>query len=201
MFSLTLILRKVIYWFSHLVELIRSPYSKKQMKYQDVLDVLKVIKPGDIIVTRTMGEFSTVVIPGFWKHAALYVGDETIIHAVAPVVTKEHIQNLIMRTDFVAVMRLNVINDKLAYKIIEAAKTFLGLPYDFYFDVESEKSMYCSELIYHSINDGLETKAVELRDRFGVKSFTADDCFKHRKLFNCVYVSNNTPLYIKAASY
>jgi hypothetical protein len=61
-----------------------SRYSKKRnpLISQAQIDSLsKLLEPGDIIFERANFQLSNIGLPGFWPHAALYIGDEKKIAA------------------------------------------------------------------------------------------------------------------------
>ena len=54
---------------------VRSPHRKRVTP--DVLDeTFALMQPGDVIVTRHQNAMSNLFLPGYWPHAALYIGDE-----------------------------------------------------------------------------------------------------------------------------
>ena len=150
--------------------------------------------PGDIMLQRRTWHMSNVGIPGFWTHAALYIGtldemrqqfdglpalgglsvdayldrrfprafrqlqkaDERgyrrcVIEAKRPGViltALEHSGN----ADHVAVVRVDL-NAAARLRVVLAALTHYGKPYDYNFDFASDSALVCSELVCKAYTD------------------------------------------------
>jgi len=164
---------------------IHAPWTHKITSYEDVLRLYGTIKVGDIILTRTRGEMSTLTIPGQWKHSAIYIGDKKILHAISPCVTKAYLADLIMKTDYFAVMRMKDMTEEEGKAIAGYALKYLGRDYDFGLQIWDEDEMYCSEIVFHSVNSVRENY-IELRYRMGYPTFTPNDNYKARKKFDLI---------------
>ena len=173
-------LRKLTTIIAKIITPIHSPYSHKYIKYDHVMRAMTYLKSGDIILTRTHGDLSTVVIPGFWKHAAIYAGDGKIIDATSVGVTERHLADLMMTTDNVAVLRVaNVVEDlSKGQLMVDYARLQIGKKYDLEMRVNRTDAMFCSELVYHAICHVFGKDYIELRERMGIKTLTPDDCYK-----------------------
>jgi hypothetical protein len=75
-----------------------------KIKGNEVREILNKIKPGDILLRRFDGYLNTLLTPGFWGHAAIYVGDNVVIHAVKEGVIQEDILEF-TRCDSLAILR------------------------------------------------------------------------------------------------
>lgn len=154
-------------------------YKLKGVVYRTLHDLFK---PGDIILRRFDGYLSSYMIPGFWNHAGLYIGDdgdkpEQIVHSVSEGVIQEDILNF-MRTDHMLVMRL--VDDKggeAAKKAVEQAKSIVGAPYDFGFDFKDRNRFSCTELV-----DYCYPNVVKSKKRFGKETIITDDFYNCDKL-------------------
>lgn len=125
-----------------------------QVTGQQVLEIIKKIQPGDIILrgyNRYLdGKFinvfgidtSNTEIGGDWSHGAIYIGNGKIIHAVAEGVSQTDIIDF-TRCDRICIFRPR----KYQTVAIRAAKKFLkdNVPYDFSFK-HGASSLYCFEL-------------------------------------------------------
>lgn len=111
---------------------------------KQVLEIMKILKPGDIILRGYDSYLDGVFIPDALKfsHGAIYVGDGKIIHAVAEGVSETDVIEF-TRCDRIAIFRPK----KYAKSAIRQAKTYLNnsTPYDFGFN-EGVSSLYCFEL-------------------------------------------------------
>jgi uncharacterized protein YycO len=109
--------------------------------------ILKLIKPGDILLRRYDGYLNTLCTPGFWGHAAICIGDN-VIHAVGEGVIEEDLLDF-CRTDSIAVLRVN--KKLLTGLAINNAIKMLGKPYDYDFSpyggTAKLDAMYCTKLV------------------------------------------------------
>jgi len=176
---------------AYLIGNVHAPWTKKGLHYDDVLSLSKIIKPADVILTRTKGELTTLAIPGYWKHAAMYLGkdefgEHRIIESVSPCVREDYLANLIMRTDCYAVMRIEEAWSGQREQMIEISSQYLGKPYDYGLDFTKKDKVSCSELIYCINNRVLGEDFIELRSRLGYPSFTPQDCYLARSKYSLV---------------
>jgi len=139
---------------------------------------LKLLQPLDIILEKTPFRLTDKFIPGYWGHAAIYIGNEAQLKKLGIwdniFVKKFHVQiskgNVIIEAlrskvelntfknfsniDDYAHLRLNeeLTLEKKREMII---RTFaqIGKKYDFGYDVESSKKIICSELHYITFDE------------------------------------------------
>jgi len=160
---------------------VRLPYTRKKLSYDVVVRMLAVLKVGDVIVTRTLGEASSVAIPKYWKHSAMYVGEGRIFHAVVPKAKFDYLANLILRTDFAAIVRFG--DDALGQRAVQHISDYEGVPYDTKMVLRKDRTVFCSEAIFHALNKA--AKAMLSIDEFlkpkrvlGYPTFTPNDLFE-----------------------
>ena len=125
-----------------------------QIDGENMLKIMDVIQPGDILLRgyrhyldgKFIGIFGINTdnspIGGDWSHGAIYIGDNTVIHAVAEGVSKINLIDF-CRCDRIAIFRPK----KYQRQAISIAKKFLknNVPYDFNFELGSS-CLYCFEL-------------------------------------------------------
>jgi len=106
------------------------------------------LKPGDVLVTRHDDAMSNLFLPGFWPHAALYIGDETersrlgldlnipagesLVEAKKDGVRFRKLAETLSVDAFV-ILRPNL-NERAVKAAIEKAVSHVGKRYDFLFD-------------------------------------------------------------------
>lgn len=148
------------------------------MSESDVENVLKVLEPGDIILVRRALSMTSVIIPGYWTHAALYVGskqqlndffgvdaalvlkrmeelklgdDSYVLEAIKKGVTASgHVKGL--KADSIIVFK-PLVGEFDRLKAVEFALDNLEKEYDYGLDFLSEGSFICSELVYKAYSN------------------------------------------------
>jgi len=106
--------------------------------------IIHLLKPGDILLRRYNGYLNTVLTPGFWGHAALYLGDGELVHSISVGVTKETILQFCRCDAFVALRFKNPSTS--IDSTLKRANEIIGKPYDFEFVWRDDK-FCCTEVI------------------------------------------------------
>ena len=180
---------KILTIFSHL-KVNKNPmwlqYSPQDylVKGEHVLEIMKLIKPGDILGKNYQDYLDNKFIPGNYKHSGIYIGHNLVIHAVCQGV---QVINLIdfLRCDGICVLRPKK-GSRLAIKKV---KQWLGKPFDFDF-VSGNDKFYCHELLanayqqfnlqkYYPVLFGVEINFVQKKYQF--------DSFLNNKNFKKIY--------------
>ena len=130
--------------------------------------VLENARPGDVFVTRHDDALSNLFLPGFWPHAALYLGtseelgrmgiglpaDEEdgawFLEAKKDGVRLRRAEETLHVDAFVA-LRPPLEGEDLAAAIRRAA-SHAGKPYDFLFDFRTADRLVCTEVIYRGFH-------------------------------------------------
>ncbi|MDP3010970.1 MAG: YiiX/YebB-like N1pC/P60 family cysteine hydrolase [Methylococcales bacterium] len=146
--------------FKHPFFLVWDPHTF-DVKGNHYYAVKDTIQAGDILLRSYRNYLDGYFIPGKYSHAALYVGDEKIIHAMTPDVQSTDLVTF-MRCDRICVIRPDVTeaDKQLA---IQRVKNMLGKPYDYDFVFEpdgaetetTQRKFSCSELIYFAFDKNL----------------------------------------------
>lgn len=126
----------------------------------DIFRAEELLKPGDIILTRTDKTFSELAIPGFWSHAALYVGGAfmspdkiissgMVIEATSDGVVFHHLFDCLGHADHFCVLRppAELMNPDILAEIITRALSIVEKPYDFFFIDGEDSAFFCSEVV------------------------------------------------------
>lgn len=175
--------------------------------YQPAIDYAKcselrsVLQTGDVLLVRPEHKLSSVVLPGFWAHAAIFIGSSRdlerlgvsqhahvrkhwgkieaagsahglVVEAISPGVVISTLEEC-LRVDHVAVLRPNVSGPDLKAAVIEAFG-HVGKPYDFQFDFNVTTRIVCTELVYRSYYRGGKIE-FPLIKRLGRFTLAADD--------------------------
>jgi len=150
--------------------------SRKGMLYHSdefEANAIPELQPLDIILEKTPFRATDRFIPGFWGHAAIYIGTEeqlkalkiwdhpvvkkhhksirkgkTIAEALRPKVVMNSLRDFSDIDDFALLKYRNSMSDEMKREHIVRALSQIGKDYDFGFDVESQETIVCSELHY-----------------------------------------------------
>jgi hypothetical protein len=130
------------------------------------------LRAGDILVEKTPFRLTDKLIPGYWGHAAVWIGTEEELKALGiwddPVVRKRRgairkgqgvVEALrsgvemdpldrFLNIDDMAVLRDRELTDGERAKVVVRTLRQVGKAYDFNFDVETTDKIVCSELVY-----------------------------------------------------
>lgn len=142
----------------------------------EVLELLRPrLQPGDVLLCRAEGKLTAALMPGFWSHAAIYLGSIAglellgvqdhvhaakrwrdfpaqisplgwVIEGVAPRVRISGLETC-LQADHVLVLRPNLPREEILNSIGEAFG-HLGKPYDFEFNFNVSSRIVCTELVY-----------------------------------------------------
>jgi hypothetical protein len=119
--------------------------SSYQIKGPAMRQIIEVLIPGDVMLRRYSHYLGSVIIPGYFSHATIYIGDDSVIHMLGEGITQEDILTF-LRCDDIIILR--PIDRLLPEQAIMKAKDLLTLkiPYDYDFTNDTDK-LYCTEFI------------------------------------------------------
>ncbi len=127
--------------------------SSYHLKGVECREILNTIKPGDVLLRRFDHYLGALVIPGYWCHVAIYVGDNLVIQMSTTGIDSEDILTF-LRSDNIAVLRPKNEYKYLITQAIEKANNYLpqNIPYDFEFNFKDSSKMSCTELVRDCYN-------------------------------------------------
>ena len=137
--------------------------------------VIALLQPGDVLVVRKEYAATNYFLPGYWPHAALYVGTIDDLRRLG-IAEHEHVQpRLIKWTDGASRCVLEALKDGVRIRPVDSplasdslvvirpllqeanvaaalAQGFMheGKPYDFDFDFCSSHRLVCTEVVYRT---------------------------------------------------
>jgi len=157
-----------------------------------------ILAPGDVLVTRHEGALTNLFLPGFWPHAALYVGtpedrraiglpkdsiagreitpEQTVLEALKDGVLFRPLDST-LAVDAVAVLRPHLSKENIA-RALERAAVHEGKLYNFDFDFFRSDRLVCTEVVYRAF-DGLDSVSFDLTDRAGRPTLSAEGLIRY----------------------
>lgn len=200
--------RKIVYWVGDIRRISHFPFitwhvHEHLISYEETLQALEHIKPGDIGIHRDRGYLSNVAIPGFMKHGWIHLSSDTIVEAVSEGVVKRS-SIYPIHSDYTIILRPKKYTPDDVDKALNKANTIVGQQYDvdFCFDIEKEVQMFggkeieaareniakwdggfsCTEVVAFSYFHLREQLHLYRKERRGKMVITADDflnnCFE-----------------------
>lgn len=181
--------------FGNAVGLVETRKGKLLRQGEVADEVRAALRSGDILLEKTPFRLTDKLIPGYWGHAAVWVGSEEELKSLGiwddPVVIphqaairsgRQVVEALrsgveinpletFMNIDSLGVMRSPAAAAPARAQIVLQALRQIGKPYDFNFDVESKERVYCSKLVYLAYGD-LDWST---QKSLGRTTFTPDD--------------------------
>ena len=164
---------------------------------QEVMEVVRpLLRAGDVVVTRHDDAMSNLFLPGFWPHAALYIGsaDERERMGVMMVSRDEgegccgdgicfleskkdgvlfRPMEETLQVDALMVLRPRMESDQVAAALTRAM-SHEGKLYDFSFDFAKSDRLACTEVIYRGYH-GVGDVKFELHRHGGRSCLSAED--------------------------
>lgn len=173
-----------------------------QLPPQVETEMERLMAPGDVIITRKEHALTNYFLPGYWPHAAFYVGSVSDLErmelhrhenvkgrwprvlacdANRPGRVLESLKDGVrirslscpFASDAVAVIRPNLPASSISRAI---GRSFFhdGKPYDFDFDFTRSDRMVCTEVVYRAL-DGIDQMEFPLTVRAGRMTLSAED--------------------------
>ncbi|MBZ0112501.1 MAG: hypothetical protein K8J08_08580 [Thermoanaerobaculia bacterium] len=177
-----------------LIAALRDHWRTRQVTPRVRQRLRELLRPGDVLVTRQEGAFSNLFLPGYWPHAALYVGSTNdrerlgiaidaerqsrwsdpncVLEALKDGVRFRPLEET-LAVDAVAVLRPQLDETAIA-RAIERAVRHEGKLYNFDFDFFHADRLVCTEVVYRAF-DGEGPLEIPLTQRAGRPTLAAED--------------------------
>lgn len=159
------------------------------------------LQPGDVLLIRAEQKLTSAILPGFWAHAALFVGGRAdleglgvaeapavarflnrvakqdagngcVIEAISPRVQISSLE-FCFCADHVAVLRPRLSREQVRHVVSEAFG-YVETPYDFEFDFNISTRMVCTGLIYRCFHKRGSVQFTLIK-RMGRYTLSGDD--------------------------
>ena len=165
------------------------------------LEFQGLLQPGDVLVVRKEYALTNYFLPGYWPHAALFLGNTTALRRLQGVDQKKLTPHwarfekttsggdVVMESmrdgvrlrplsspfgsDSLVVMRPQLATSEVS-EALTRCLTHQGKPYDFDFDFSRSDRLVCTEVVYRAF-DGVGAMELPLIHRVGRPSLSGDD--------------------------
>jgi len=142
------ILANIVYFLTGIIYQPR----KNLLSRKDLFKARFKLRKGDIVLLGNMRETSSLLIPGVFTHAAIYIGHKRFIHAIADGVGIASLYHFFTTYDTMAILRIvrhTRHKRRIIRRAIKFAKQQIGKPYNFEF-TKTKESFFCTELVNSS---------------------------------------------------
>lgn len=158
-----------------------------KLKGHEIREILDVLKPGDILFRRYDGYITSILTPGYWSHAGLYVGDNKVVHAIGAGVVEEDILDF-CRTDSVGVCRFKNVNQDIVENAIDTSYDMIEdhIGYDYAF-AANNNAVYCTEMVNICYTEAFSE---DYDESLGTYVLTPDHLFISDKLYPIITVKH-----------
>lgn len=134
------------------------------------------LRAGDILVTRHRDALTNLFLPGFWPHAALYVGEQagggSVVEAKKDGVLLRELDET-LKVDAFVVLRAGA-DEEVLGGVVTRALSHVGKLFDFSFDFRQADRLACTALVYRSWH-GLAGMEFQLGEKAGRFCLPAED--------------------------
>ncbi len=162
--------------------------SPKRVTQHLLQEIQQKLTPGDVIITRHDDALSNLFLPGFWPHAAFYMGspnehelisETKSLHADFQMIeSKKDGVKFRPLSETLAVDNFVVIRPRLSqesiWQAIQKAMSHVGKRYDFLFDFTQADRLACTELVYRAYH-GVDELEFSLNPHSGRMCISAED--------------------------
>lgn len=136
---------RILLPITKLIGMLHFSPRQRALFYQDTLDLKGVVRNGDVLLSYSYGELTNLLIPGEYKHCAIYV-DGRVVEATHIGVCSTPFEDFCASKDMVAICRPIFCGEQEMAEAVRYAVNQEGLAYDYYFE-PNEEAFYCAELI------------------------------------------------------
>ena len=184
--------------FGRVIANLRNPFRRKRVTAEIRERLSELLRPGDVIITRHDDAMTNYFLPGFWPHAALYIGladerrglgveiDESRWEKSAPPirVLEARRDGVNFRTlkDTLSVDSFVVVRPQLEREVLAQALSRAisheGKAYNFEFDFTEGHRLACTELVYRAYH-ALGPIKFRLSRRLRRQNLSAEDILDH----------------------
>jgi len=147
-------------------------------------EITSLALPGDVFITRHDDALSNLFLPGFWPHAALFLGTQAPAASqevpLAPSFLESKKDGVKIRpaSETLSVDSLVVLRPPLPpadiRTALKRALSHCGKPYDFLFDFRTADRLVCTEVIYRAFH-GIRPVHFQLREVGGRLCLPAEE--------------------------
>jgi hypothetical protein len=164
--------------FGRVIAEARLQWREKRITESTIRQIEALLNPGDVIITRHDDAMSNLFLPGYWPHAALYLGQpeqRDVLEARKDGVLVRKLADT-LAVDATVVLRPDLTAGQIARALAQAI-THEGKLYDFDFDFFRADRLVCTEVVYRAY-DGVGDLHFELTRRTGRLTLSAEDLVK-----------------------
>lgn len=133
---------RIVTWIGDIMFATKPPKTTSRQ----ILDLLDIIKPGDVICRKYTYYLDSYLIPGKYSHSGIVINKDKMVHSISDGVSYIHPIDFIKDTDGFIVLRPKYENDEAINKTLLQCEYYIDnkIKYDFLFN--DPNKLYCHEL-------------------------------------------------------
>jgi hypothetical protein len=181
--------RDFVQWLGH----VHAPFSRSMLTSRDCQALTGITSIGDVLLSKSTGEASNIVIGGHFKHAAMITEScRFVVEAVSGGVREVDLVSWLLDKDEVLVLRPICGSFSHRVRAVEWAKRQVGVRYDWDF-TGSDRAFYCVELVADALHHGTfgNLKCIG-REVLGEKTYFPDGLARDSLNFEKVYLTEKS---------
>lgn len=135
------IAKRILTWFGDIMFATKPPKTKAK----EILKLLNIIQPGDIVCRSYNYYLDSYFIPGIFTHSGLVISKDKMIHSIAEGMEEVHPIDFVKDTDSFVVVRPHYLSDIDISNVLNRAEWHMTnkTEYDFLFN--DPDKFYCHE--------------------------------------------------------
>lgn len=158
--------------------------SHKKISAEKARDVIKNLKPGDLIITNNDEDYRFELAQklmgksGNWTHIGIVDENKKVLEVLISTdgPTESDPEKLFTENHHVVILRPDYKNlDSVKKTLAEARKYFGKSKYDFDFRLSTEDKLYCQEYVYKAMQRGAPEIKIKPSRFMGIDFISADD--------------------------
>lgn len=178
--------------------------SHKKLPKSSYDEIIKIIKPGDVLLTTQDLTLSSEVPEyllggkneGNWIHGAIYAGDDNLVESngyFGEIVARP-LKDSIAISEHAIILRPHYKDKKQTEDVIKNSIEHMGKPYTFDLNLDRNNGYYCTEFVYYMLKDKAPQLNIETSKVLKINAVTGDDFLKSKD-FDIIYNTGSNFIY------
>lgn len=167
------------------------PFTHKSISQNQFEKIKEIVKNGDIFLTSIKGEFSNMINPSDFKHAAIYdKKNNKVIESTVSGVIETGLEYFIFSKDLICIVRPNFGSEFEINQAVQRARKLIGSKYDYEFE-DGDNEFYCFEVVAKAYEYKFGKDIFPKKEIVGGFFIYDSDSFTKNEKFQRIYDTRN----------